>query len=487
MIAKSTSLALIDIEAEERGRSLVPAETVRKVGEVLGVIPRAIAVELDGELRTSVVAVLGDDVSLTELELAALRRSTDVLPLPAAVDSFVWGCVQKPSDVDPLVRAVMIYHRFNVQAVAVSEKIGANDAFRRFVRQFSGGEETELHIALESERRHVDRINSFMEFVSHFVEKASAVFDGDEWTIGAVLVLTAAVGGFVHSRDVLAPGWDLIMAPSDRCLDDVEGLRMELAYFAREVRESHAIDLLGYSSATLSGVRRSLFEGGADFRAAIASLDMKEDDEGRLVALATNLRAFIETHDRLVATLIENGYREGDLGAVTSHVLIRKYFMEASSASGVSWDSVRNILRPRASVRGEAFSNLMASLESDTFSAKLDNISRDRGQSIVNVVLAAEHYVYSRLFWIDAGDRVLACDPGIRMMDLRSILEMEPEIHGNSEILARAGAVDRRDVEVLEQHLSWLIGVYGMPVPNAAINRIISSKGAALEGLLTEP
>ncbi|MDW9481929.1 hypothetical protein GOB57_25090 [Sinorhizobium meliloti] len=483
----STSLALIDIEAEERGRSIVPVENIRKVNEALGVVRRTPEVTLSGDLRTSVEAVLGQGVSLTALELAALRRSADALPVPAPFDSFVWNAVQKPADVDPLVRAVMIYHRFNVQAVAVSEKIGANDAFRRFVRQFSGADETELRVALESERRHVGRINSFMEFVTAFVEKASAVFEGEEWTIGSVLVLTAAVGGFVHSRDALAPGWNLLMAPSDGCLDAVEGLRMELAYFAREVLASHGINLLEYSFAALSGVRRSLFEGGADFRAAMSTLGVEEDDNTRLVGLAENVRAFLDTCEKLTGTLEENGYRESDLAAVTAHVLIRKYLMEASEASGVAWQSVRNILRPRAEVSAEAFADLIASLENDTFSAKLDNISRDRGQSIVNVVLAAEHYVYSRLYWIDAGDRVVSCDPGIRMVDLRSILEMEPEIHGNSEILTRAGVVDRRDVEALEQHLSWLIGVYGMPVPNAAINRIVASKGAALEGLLTEP
>ncbi|MCV9964444.1 hypothetical protein OIU34_21375 [Pararhizobium sp. BT-229] len=487
MTTKSTSLALIDIEAEERGRSLVSADTVRRVSEVLGVVPRVPAAALEGDLRVSVEAVLGEDVTLTDLELAALRRSTEALPRPAEADSFAWNSVKKPSDVDPLVRAVMIYHRFNVQAVAVSEKIGANDAFRRFVRQYSGAEDAELKTALEAERRHVDRISSFMEFVGAFVEKASEVFEGEAWTIGSVLVLTGAVGGFVHSRDLLSPGWRLLMAPSDRCLDEVEGLRMELAYFAREVQQSHGINLLGYSLSSLSGVRRSLFDGGADFQAAMSTFGVEEDDEARLVSLAGNVRAFIETYDRLCASLEENGYRESDLSGVTAHVLMRKYLMEAAEASGVAWDSVRDIVRPRAVVSGEVFAELMGSLENDTFSAKLDNISRDRGQGIANVVLASEHYVYSRLYWIDAGERVVSCDPGIRMMDLRSILEMEPEIHGNSEILARAGVVDRRDVEVLEQHLSWLIGVYGMPVPNAAINRIIASKGVALEGLLTEP
>jgi hypothetical protein len=487
MTMKSTSLALIDIEAEGKSRSLVSPDTVRKVADVLGVVPAVAAAEISGNLRTSVEAVLGDSARLTELELAALRRSTSLLPPPAAFDSFVWNAVTKPSEVDPLVRAVMVYHRFNIQAVAISERIGANDAFRRFVRQYSGEDHTELKVALEVERRHVDRISSFMEFVAAFVEKASEVFEGNEWTIGAVLVLTAAVGGFVHSRELLSPGWSLLMAPSDLCLDEIESIRMELAYFAREVQESHDLNLLQYSLSSLSGVRRSLFDGGADFLSSIATFGIIEHDEARLVLLAENVRAYIETYDRLCAVLVKNGYRETDLPGVTAQVLMRKYLIEAAGASGIAWDSVREIVRPRAVVSGELFSQLMMSLEGDVFSAKLDNISRDRGQSIANVVLASEHYVYSRLYWIDAGERVVSCDPGIRMMDLRSILEMEPEIHGNSEILARAGVVDRQDVEVLEQHLSWLIGVYGMPVSNAAIDRIISSKGMALEGLLTEP
>jgi hypothetical protein len=487
MTAKSTSLALIDIEAEEKGRRLVSAETVAKVGEVLGVVPRVPTVALQGNLKTSVESVLGTQASLTALELAALRRAADALPSPAPTDSFVWEAVKLPGDVDPLVRAVMIYHRFNVQAVAVSEKIGANDAFRRFVRQFSGGDETELRAALESERRHVDRISSFMEFVGAFVEKASTVFEGDEWTIGSVLVLTAAVGGFLHSRESLSAGWTLPHTPSDECLDAVEGLRVELSYAAREVRESHGINLLGYSLSALSGIRRSLFDGGADFRMAISSFGVEEDDDERLVTLARNVRIFLDTCDRLEQALAEGGYGEGDMPAVMSHVLLRKYLMEASEATEVEWNSVKHVLRPSASVAAEQFADLLASLETDTFSAKLDNISRDRGQHISNVVLAAEHYVYSRLYWIDAGERVVSCDPGIRIIDLRSILEMEPEIHSNTEVLSRVGAMDRHDVAVLEQHLEWLIGVYGMPVSNAAIDRIIGSKGAALEGLLTEP
>jgi hypothetical protein len=487
MILNSTNVALIDIEAEERNRRLVSPEAVNRIGEALGVVSKAPAVALDGTLRTSVEAVLGAGTSLTPVELAALRRSTTALTDPAPIGSFVWNTVKRPSDVDQLVRAVMIYRRFNVQAVAVSEKIGANDAFRRFVRQYSGADETELRQVLEVERRRVDRISSFMDFVAAFVDKAALVFEGQAWTIASVLVLTAAVGGFVYSRDSLSAGWTLPHIPSTECLDAVESLRIELAYAAREVRDSHGINLLGYSLSALSGIRRSLFDGGADFKTALSSLGVDESDETRLVRLAANVKMFLEICDRLDVALAVAGYGEQHMPAVMSHILMRKYLMEACEACDVSWMAVSDILRPRATVSADNFADLLSSLETDTFSAKLDNISRDRNQSIGDVVLAAEHYVYSRLYWIDAGERVVSCDPGIRITDLRAILEIEPEIHGNTEVLSQVGVVDRFDVDVLERHLEWLIGVYGMPVSNSAITKIIESRGAVLEGLLTEP
>lgn len=483
----STSLALIDITAEGHDRSLVTQDSVEKVSEMLGVIAPVPKVDLRGNLRISVEAIIGEDERVTAQELAALSKAVHALPSPEPADSFVWNAVASPADIDRLMKAVMIYHRFNVQAVAVSEKIGANDDFRRFVRQYSGNEETELKSALESERRHADRINSFMEMISSFVEKASGVFEGGDWTIGSILVLTAAVRGFLHSRAMLSSGWFLPQVPTNECLEVVEALRMELAYSAAQVRASHGMNLLGYSLTALSGVRRSLFDGGADFQSALAPFGIEEHDEERLVELANNMRSYLETCDKLEQVLIEGGFEKRDLPSIVSHVLIRKYLMEAAEASGVDWGEVSGILTPRAEVSSEVFVDLLAALEADTFSAKLNNISKDHNQRIANVVFAAEHYVYSRLYWIDAGDRVLSCDPEIRIMDLRSILELEPEIHGNSEVLSRAGAMDRQDVEALERHLEWLIGVYGMPVSNSAITAIVESKGVSLEGLLTEP
>ena len=482
---KSTSLALIDIEAEGRGRRLVTADAVEKVGEALGIVAPPPKAAMSDAVRGAVEAVLGQGTSPTEVELAVLSRAVRALPPVSPRQSFVWTASDGPSEVERLMRAVVVYHRFNVQAVEVSERIGANDDFRRFVRQCNAPEETELREALETERRHVDRISSFMESLNSFAERASAVFDGAEWDIGSILVLTAAVGGLVHSRAILSDGWDLPHVPSEACLDAVEALRMELSFLSREVRDSHGVNLMGYSLSALSGIRRSLFDGGADFRSALSTFGIDEEDDDRLVALAANVRHFLETCDRLDVTLVEAGYGEADLPAVMNHVLLRKYLVAAAEATGLEWESVAPALRPRATVTPAEFGALLTSIEQDSFSAKLDNISRDRGQSIVNVVLAAEHYVYSRLYWIDAGARVVACDPGIRLMDLRSILEMEPEIHTNTEVLSRAGAIDREDVGMLEDHLEWLIGVYGLPVPNAAITRIVESRGDALAGLVS--
>lgn len=479
---KSTGLALIDITAEGKGRRLVPASAVIEVGQSLAVKAKSRPAELSDGMKSAVEKLLGPQARPTLDEFATLTRALAALPPVAPRQSFVWSAVNGAADVERLIRAVVVYHRFNIQAVEISERIGANDDFRRFVRQCSMPEDTELKEALEGERRHVDRISAFMETVTAFVEKAAAVFDGRNWDIGAVLVLTGAVGGLVHSREVLVEGWDLLQTPSDMCLDTVEGLRMELAYLSREINDSHGVNLIDYADSSLAGIRRALFDGGADFRAALATFGIEEEEEAGVIRLATLAKSYLETYDKLVAAIEENGYRETDMPSLVSQVLLRKYFKAAAEAIGVDWLDVAETLTPRAVVSAQAMRTLIDALDADNFSAKLDNISRDRGQAIVNVVLAAEHYVYTRQYWIDAGDRVVSCDPGIRLMDVRSILEMEPEIQGSTEILSKVGAIDRMDIGALENHLDWLVGVYGLPVPNAAITKVIETFGDVLDG-----
>jgi hypothetical protein len=480
-----TSLALIDIEAEaEAAASLpVPANTVVGAGLVLGVHAAQPPATVDEPTRSALDTILGEGQSISEQELAALRRAASVLRRPCDPESFVWRAVQGPTDIDRLMRAVVVYHRFNVQAVRISERIGANDEFRRFVRQAATDGGTTLAEALEQERRHVDRIASFMETLRGFMEKAEAVFGGRDWTIGAVLALAASAPGMIHSRQVLEHGWDLPHMPSDLCLDEVEGIRIDLTYIAGEVREAYGWNMLSYSLNALAGVRRALFDGGGDFRTALAGFGIEEEDDDRLIELAGNVRAFIEACGRLERVLEENGYGERHMPSVVSIVLLRKYLMAAAEAGGLEWRDVCEALTPRAAVDGAAVVALVTTLESDNFSAKLASISRDRGQYIENVILAAEHYVFSRQYWIDAGERVVVCDPDIRMMDLRAILEMEPEIKGNTEILSRAGAMDREDIVTLEDHLEWLVGVYALPVSNRAIARIVESRGAILGDL----
>jgi hypothetical protein len=475
-------LALIDIEAEERQRSVVPVSEVVRLAETLGVAPREAPAALGAERRAELVEIVGTRTadSMTEGELALIERAVAKLPPPAPEDSFVWSAVAGPAAVDPLVRAVMVYHRFNAQAVGVSERIGANDEFRRFIRQCSFPPETQVTEVLEVEQRYVDRISSFVESLNSFVSAAEAVFGPQEWTIASLLVITAAASGFRHSQGTLGKGWSLSSVPSQQCLDEVEALRMEMAYAAREVKESHGLNLLRYSLSSLAGIRRSLFDGGADFHSALDAFGIVEDDEERLVTLAGHVRAFLSTCDRLEATLSEGGYSEGDMSRVMSFVLIRRYLVSACEASGLLWADVSPLLTPLPVVSAEDFAALVSALEHDKFSAKLESVSRDKSQRIANVQLASDQYVFARQYWIDAGRRVTAFDPGIRLMDLKAILEMEPEIHANTETLAKAGAIDRADVDALEHHLEWLIGVYGLPVSNDVIKTILATKGRAV-------
>lgn len=482
---KPTNLALIDIAAEGSRRSVVTREAVDKVASDLGLSQAGDPAVMDEAARAAVVGLVGETAAdlMSAPEFEVLTSGLSRLPPSAPAESFVWGAVATPKDVDPLVKAVVVYHRFNAGAVEVSERIGANDEFRRFVRQSNAEPNDTLASVIETEQRYVDRIGTFMDGINAMIASAERVFPGGGWTIASLLTLTSAVGGLTHSAGSLGRGWNLLFTPTPRCLDEVEALRIELAYAGGQVNELCGLNLLKYSMPSLSGLRRSLFEGGADFEATLSSFGVDGADPDRVVAIAEGVRQFFDLCDRLDGVLTQGGYRAEDMPDVISHVVLRRYLAAAAEANGVEWSSVEEQLRPGSSVSPEAVAALLEALRAEGFSSKLESISRDKGQSIVNVLLAAEHYVYSRQYWIDAGKRVLAHDPEIRMVDLRAILEMEPEIHGNTEMLAKAGAICRADVDELEGHLEWLIAVYSLPLSNAAVSKIVATRGEAVAGL----
>ena len=131
---ETTDIANIDIEADEIGRPEIDAAMAARVAEALGVdlAPKGEQTATGGAL-VPVSQFPLSPASLRRHEFQAVVRGMARMPKPVHPGSFAWGSVEKPSDVDALVRAVHVYHSFNAQAVAISERVGANDELRRFV------------------------------------------------------------------------------------------------------------------------------------------------------------------------------------------------------------------------------------------------------------------------------------------------------------------------------------------------------------------
>jgi hypothetical protein len=475
-----TDLSIINVDADAgRVKAISPIGDVSRVLAALGLdddtappssalVPSSDVARWIGVDSVTAIGARGVDV---------LAAGISRLPSAAPADSFVWKAARTPAELETMMKAVVIYQRFNVGAVNVSERIGPNDEFRRFVRQSDAPGHKLLVDVLAAEQGQVDRIVGFVNAVSDFISIAQTVFDNESWNIGSLLALASSVGGLKHSRASLEAGWDLLMAPSSKCLDDIEELRMQLAYMGRKLKDCCGVNFLSYPQASLSGLRRSLIDEEADLAGALDPFNVHIDGDEAIVAFAADLRVFLTLCDRLNAVLADSGYREADTSALISQVLARRYLIAGAEANGVDWALVSDGFRFRSTVTGADMQALIAALETEEFSGRLDNMCQDRGEDVRTVLLAADHYIVSRQFWLDAGNRVVDLDAGLRLMDLRAILEVEPEIQGNSETLRSVGAICRADVADLEKHLAWLLALYDLPISNSDIDRIISNRG----------
>lgn len=483
----STDLAIVDMDAAAKPRALVPLAVVRDVSESLAARPRAKLADLPRD-RASLLTRLvrggeGDDLRQDEAEvfLSAVRR----LPPAAPDDSFVWNAAKTASDVHRLVSATVAYRRFNASAMAVSEAIGGNEDFRKFVRAYSGDGLTGLAQALEDARRHNDRITSFACLVSGFADDAAGLFASTEWTIASALVVTAAADGFRCMAEVFDAGWRLPSVPSAALLDAVAAFRGAMADHARVIRDRFGVDLMRYSPTTLSGLRRAVSGQAADLSAALSHLGIVADDPEELSLIAREAKGIADGLSAMEAALAEDGFGVSAADGVLAHALARRLLMRAADVVGVRWRDVADNLALASVVGGDDLRDFVTALDRDAFSAKLDAVSRDRSQALGDIVDAAERYVALREYWIAAGQRVIAVDPGIRMADVRSVLDLEPEVRASTEALSEIRAVGRKSVAELEDHLEWLIAVYGLPAPSDAIGEIITSRGAVLHELLS--
>lgn len=484
----TTNLAIVDIEADEIKKEPVNREMIERLSEglALSAVRRPASLpEWQAEALASLVGKSFGSMSDGEVEL--LLRAASAVPMAAEADSFVWNAVKAPSDVERLKASVSAYRSFNPSAVELIEIVGENEDFKKFVRHFKPNPEIELQVVMNVERRQIDAISEFATKISDFTKVASGVFDTSSWTTAAVLSATGATAGLSHVRSILEPGWSLSVVPSGDILNKVEEGRFAFVSFAKSVKQSHGLDILGYSPAAVEGLRRGIFGEGTDFRAALAAFGVDEDREEALEVLASCFRGVFDASTRISEALSEAGLHATDFDAVMRLVVLRRYLKASAEALGVEWASVEGHFVPCAEVSAEKIAMFIEALGNESFSAKLESVSRDHSQSIGNVVTAAEQYVFAKRYWVNVGNRIVDVDPGIRMMDVSAALDMELELKTATREMRDAGAWKRSDVEELEAHLDWVMAVYGLPMSNDAVRTVMEGRGVPLFEVLTEP
>ena len=456
---------------------------------MLGIFEDQDAAILSNEdaIRLAWLVPEGQSLDIPKAELDNLKISLESLPEMAHQDSIVWNTVSSPNDVNALMKAVITYQAFNVQAVKISEKIGANDAFRRHIRTSKKEPEEKLKGVIDYERDQIEKIASFSAALSAFLKDIESVFGHRQWTIGSILVLAAAKNGLKGLGYALKHGWELPDNIEQEFLDEVEKHRSVMSVYSERIFKSHNVNLLKYSMIALSGIKRGIYDEGADLHSALRVFGIDEQDDGKFVALASDVRSFFAAYNEIELTMQKAGVSGDSMGGVLSIVLFRRYLITAAKKIGLDWSILVDNLHPKSSVSKLDFVQFIGALDGDVFSAKLISISQDRGQLIENVLLAADQYVYTRQYWMDAAYRVLSADPEIRMIDIKAILDMEPEISANTQMLTDLGIIDRADVDQLEDYLIWMIAVYALPISSYAISKIIESRGDVIKQVLTEP
>jgi hypothetical protein len=466
----SNSLAVINIQAENRAKIRLSKSAVARLNDQFGMQAEM------GQLTDGALVVVK-----SESDENLVQRAINALPSPCEENSFVWQNVKSIEQVESLIQAVLVYHSFNKRRLAISEAIGANEEFRRVIRTCEKPDDVLLRDYIAAEVAPVDRISSFREGISSFLERAEGVFLGGEWTIGSVLTLISAIEGFKSSKNIISKGWSLGQTPSDDVLDVIEVSRVELAQAARNIKGTHGVNLLSHSLETLSGLRRAVMDGGVDLCVALIPFGIANVSDEELSILASDIRRFLTSCDLISQALSENQYSNGHLSELMAHVLIRKYLITSAEVAGIAWADVAGVLRVRPDVDPGAIEGFFLELEHETFSAKLEGISADRGQLIKNVFEAADRYVFAKRYWIDAADRILEKHPDVTLGDVRSVIDLESDMKNALDEIRNAGAFSASDVKELERHLEWMFFVYALPVKTSKIMEIIESRGRGLE------
>jgi hypothetical protein len=476
----------VDIEAMPDGDLTVDAATVDKdLVDIQGSDWEMPDGHLDFEdpLVQSLAQWLGKDAvdKLRNESFQALKRAIAMLPEPVEQASFVWDAIGGPDDILKVSEAVVSYRQFDEGALIIADAMGANTEFRNVIRGLDRGEEMPLKDFLALETVTVNNIDAFNGRLEGLIPFMKSLFGDRQFTVGAAVVVIAAVKGFVRGLGRLENGFELSQPISDELLGRLEYFREEIVRAAEIVKQTCKVNPLRFSLGVLSGVRRSLVPDGAgDFRYAVRAIGGTIETREDMVAAAAAFGEYLRSTDDFNQIVTKAGFSLEEVSQIISHLMVRRHLMTSAHSVGVPWPEVSAELSVSADARLEGLGELIGHVAGDGLTGRLKAVAKGYSKRVGDVLEVGRHHVTSRRYWLDAGERVAVIDPEISIGDLKELVRIEPQIGHAKDLLKSCGAASRDDIDTLERHLEWMTCAYALPVDDTAFDAIISSRAEVI-------
>lgn len=462
----------VDLEVSRDDVNALHGGNARPVPEV--------DINRDDPLIAALIQWLGLDQvkEMTAQEIEVLRQMVSRLPEPVPSSSFAWDVITKASDVRRLAEAVDLYRRFNQVAVQLSDAMGNNSDIRQVIKGEINEPGRTLSSFIAAKRENMLKVTGLADRVDTVLGNFDVLFGRRDLSIAATIVAATAGQNLADSMQHLRTGFYLPVSLTDETLGEIDKLRRHIISAADKIRRITGVNPMQYSSAALSGVKRSLGEDASgDFRFAVEGLGGSVDDEDGLLIASQAFLSLFQQMSAFDHILSEFSLTADDVPQILAHVLMRRHFMTAARYAEIEWGQIARELSIQTSVVVEDVEAFINAVMSPGLTGQLNAVAAGKlDRPLDEVVKAARKHIVTQEYWLVSGDQLTAIDAGIRFVDLQEVLRMEPEIDVAREALKAVGANTRNDVDDLERHLEWMTRAFALPISDDAVKAIIDTK-----------
>lgn len=420
-------------------------------------------------------------------EMSVVINAIKKLGLPIHQESFVWAYVQDPSDVRPIREAIDLRSAFSTETASVSHIIGTANSFRDVIKGFDEERETTLNEMIERYTQSCRSLMTFYESLGNVSKAFSALYDVDDMSVEATLVLLAASNGLSGAVPLVSSGFVLSRQPREDELELFDELRRKVVDASQRVHRLCFISPIECSLGVLAGVIRSLSGNCAgDFGFAVESLGGRMESKEQIIETS---QAFVDyiMADRTFKLAVEKaGFEDEEIDALLAHILIRRHIISAASAFGVEWRDVDIYFRMKETLTYNEFVEVIGSLSSVNVSGRLESVSKDRQRKLADVQEVIKNSTTQKLAFLETAEKIKVAHPEVTIGQIQSIIDLEPGLREAEKGLNIYGVNSNATMKELQSHLKWMISVFGLPVPDEAVEMVVETKGRILPFHLLE-